>query len=719
MISDNNSTNYTTKTPACHNGQQGDHDDLHEIHDNEFRDTIATVDKNGKRVWLYPRKPGGRFFRLRIWVSLILIGMLFSGPFISINGLPLLMINVFEREFVILGNVFFPQDFIMLAVGLLTFFVFIMMFTSVFGRLWCGWACPQTLFMEMVFRPVEYLLEGDAPAQKRLDARPADLDKVLRKSAKHALFIAFSLSVAHLVMAYIMGWQKAISLISSGPAAQPAAFTALMAFSLVFWFVFARAREQVCVAICPYGRLQSVLLVKDSIVVIYDYLRGEPRGKLKKGKNGNAGNGNTGSGGGPGVSSGSPASPVLSKFPCSGTCAGCKSGDDNSRNQFVKEGIANSGFSTSGLRIEESADKLNCGYAGSVRPIITETAVLSQPQPGNRNQGWKANLQFKKTASGNKSQPTVYEHPEITGAYPVFERLRVAPEFRQMLRDTTTITGCIKPVSVNRYVKEMPGLQQIAEIGPDILPGEAKPVEVSVFSISAAKGLNIQTSGTIEKQFANSTYDLKPQIGDCIDCGICVSVCPTGIDIRNGTQLECINCTACIDACDTVMDKIGRPRGLIRLDSEARVAGAKTRRFNMRTIAYSVVLSLLVLLEAGMIAMRSPVEATVLRVPGMMYQVTAAGNITNLYNARLVNKTNGDLYLQPRLKNMKGKITLIGSLPVLKKGAVADLTFFVEIQPGELKGNRNRLEIEFANESNVPAHASTNFMGPINAGNGK
>ena len=512
------------------------HEDLHDIHDDDFRDSIATVDEEGKRVWLYPKKPAGYFYNLRKIVSGVLLAMLFFAPFVSINGLPLLMVNVFEREFVILGNIFFPQDFVLVAVGLLTFFVFIMLFTSVFGRLWCGWACPQTLFMEMVFRPIEYFFEGDAPAQRRLDARSLDFDKAWRKTGKHLVYLAISVSIAHLVMAYIMGYRQALSLISDGPQAHPAAFGALTAFTLIFYVVFAKAREQVCVAICPYGRLQSVLLIKDSIVVIYDYLRGEPRGKLKKEK---------------------PTSkPVVEN------AKGCSNG--------------------------------NCG-GGTC----------------------------ESSAASNKDNATV------------------------------------QPVAADTFI--------------------ALPV-----------------------------------LGDCIDCNLCVSVCPTGIDIRHGTQLECINCTACIDACDAVMDKISRPRGLIRLDSEARIAGAKTKRFNLRTLAYIVILTALVGLEAGMIALRSPVEATVLRVPGMMYQTTPSGNITNLYNARLVNKTNRNLHLTPVLKNLKGKINRIGSEQVLKKGETADLTFFVEINPRDLNGHKNKLEIDFVENGITQARAKTNFMGPFN-----
>src|SRR5215207_253681 len=138
----------------------------------EFRDSIATVDEKGKRIWIYPKKPSGRLHRWRIIVTVSLLTLLFGGPFITISGQPLLLLNIFERRFIILGQVFWPQDFVHLAMLLIIFFVFIILFTVVFGRIWCGWMCPQTLFMEMVFRKIEYLVEGDAPAQRRLAKEP-------------------------------------------------------------------------------------------------------------------------------------------------------------------------------------------------------------------------------------------------------------------------------------------------------------------------------------------------------------------------------------------------------------------------------------------------------------------------------------------------------------------------------------------------------------------
>jgi cytochrome c oxidase accessory protein FixG len=398
-------------------------------YDEQFRNTIATVDAQGKRVWVYPKKPSGYYHKLRIVVTVVLLSLLLGGPFMTISGQPLLLLNFFERKFVILGQVFWPQDFILLALTLITFFVFIILFTVVFGRIWCGWMCPQTLFMEMVFRKIEYLIEGDANDQRRLNAAPLTMDKVLKKTTKHVVFLAISIIIAHTCMAYLIGVEKTWAIIQNSPSQNLAGFTGLVAFTLIFYGVYARFREQACVVVCPYGRLQGVLLTKDSIVVAYDWLRGEPRGKIQK----------------------------------------------------------------------------------------------------------------------NKVQET--------------------------------------------------------------------------------------------------------KTGDCIDCKLCVHVCPTGIDIRNGTQLECVNCTACIDACDEVMLKIDKPKGLIRYSSYNSIKNGVVRLLTPRVIGYVVVLIGLLSFLSFNLLTRSDVETTVLKVQGTLYQRDDFGFITNLYNIEFVNKTFNDLPLEIKVES--------------------------------------------------------------------
>ncbi len=161
--------------------------------EDEFRDSIATVDEKGKRLWIYPKKPSGKFHGWRIVVTIILLSLLFGGPFIKINGQPLLLLNVLERKFIIFGQAFWPQDFVLLAVTLIAFFVFVILFTVVFGRVWCGWLCPQTLFMEMVFRKIEYWIEGDAAAQRRLSKEKWNAEKIFKKTSKQTIFILISI----------------------------------------------------------------------------------------------------------------------------------------------------------------------------------------------------------------------------------------------------------------------------------------------------------------------------------------------------------------------------------------------------------------------------------------------------------------------------------------------------------------------------------------------
>ncbi|MBG8556270.1 cytochrome c oxidase accessory protein CcoG [Hymenobacter guriensis] len=254
-----------------------------------FRDTIATVDAAGKRVWLYPKKPGGRLYHYRKWLSYGLLALLFAGPWLRIHGLPLLMLNLPARRFIILGQIFWPQDFFILLLGSLTFVLFIIIFTVVYGRVFCGWVCPQTIFLEMVFRRIEYWLEGDAPQQKALDRADWDWNKTWRKATKHALFLILSFLIANTFLAYIIGTDDLLQIVTDRPAGHLGGLASMVLFTGLFYAVFARFREQVCTIACPYGRLQGVLLDKNSLVVAYDYKRGEPREKLRKNQERTAG----------------------------------------------------------------------------------------------------------------------------------------------------------------------------------------------------------------------------------------------------------------------------------------------------------------------------------------------------------------------------------------------------------------------------------------------
>lgn len=464
------------------------------MEDQKYRDKIATVDEQGKRVWLYPKKPKGRFYNARTYVSWVLLVFLFGIPFVKVGGEPLLLFNVLERKFILFGIRFLPQDFHLFVLAMLTFIVFIILFTVVFGRLFCGWVCPQTIFMEMVFRKIEYWIEGDANAQKRLNQQPWNSEKIIKKLGKQALFFSIAVIVANTFLAYIIGVDAVIQIAIEPIEQHYAGFTAMLLFSGAFFLVFSHLREQVCVTICPYGRLQGVMLDQDSIVVAYDFVRGEPRGKIKK----------------------------------------------------------------------------------------------------------KA-------------------------------------------------------------------VQSIANL-------------------------------------AN---------GDCVDCHLCVQVCPAGIDIRNGTQLECINCTACIDACDEVMDKVGRERGLIRYDSFNGIQENRKKIFTPRVIAYSSVLTLLVAINIFFLTQRSQVEVTIMRTAGMLYQEVANDQISNLYNFQMVNKTNDTFPVDLRLKGQVGQIKLVGQTPITIPGEITNGAFFIEMPKTALQKRNTPMQIQIIRGEEIIDEIKTQFLGPI------
>src|SRR6056297_3802156 len=246
-----------------------------------FRDHLATVNEEGKRNWIYPKKPSGRYYKARNIVAVLLLAFFFSGPFITINGNPLLLLNILERKFVIFGVAFWPQDLHLLLFGMLTFILFIVLFTAIFGRLFCGWACPQTIFMEMVFRRIEYWIEGDSAAQIRLNKQDWNFEKIRKKFSKHAVFYGMAFLISNMFLAYIIGKDQLFDIITDPPSEHAGGLSAMIIFSGVFYGVFAFMREQVCHFVCPYGRMQSVMLDNNSINVMYDYVRGENRASVK------------------------------------------------------------------------------------------------------------------------------------------------------------------------------------------------------------------------------------------------------------------------------------------------------------------------------------------------------------------------------------------------------------------------------------------------------
>ncbi|MFC5407818.1 cytochrome c oxidase accessory protein CcoG [Larkinella bovis] len=459
-----------------------------------FRNQLPTSDSKGNRTWLYPRIEKGNLLRWRTGVAWVLLVALFAGPFLSIDGHPLFLFNVVERNFIFFGVPFWPQDFHLVAIGLLTFIVFIALFTVVYGRVWCGWACPQTIFMEMVFRKIEIWIEGSPNERRRLDAAPWTRDKILKKTAKHTVFFLISFLISNLFLAYIIGKDELFRIATDKITNHLGGLASILIFTGLFYLVFARLREIVCTTICPYGRLQGVLLDKSSLVVAYDYLRGEPRGK----------------------------------------------------------------------RVKQTTN----------------------------------------------------------------------------------------------------------------LPAPSTPK------------------------------------GDCVDCALCVQVCPMGIDIRNGLQMECINCTACIDACNHVMDKIDLPRGLIRVDSHEGIEQKKPLRFTGRMKAYTAVLVALIGILVYLLVSRPTIETTVLRAPGQLFQREPGGYVTNLYTIEIINKTYQDLPISFRTNRPDAQIRLVQPITHIPSNALAKGVFFIRLPEKSIRQNSTRLEIEILSGNEVIDRTSTTFLGP-------
>ena len=246
---------------------------INEIETESFRDRISTVDDKGKRNWIYAYKPKGKFYNIRTILSYIYFIVFFGLPFIHIDGRPLFLFNIPEGRFIIFSKVFWPQDFFIFGLTMITFIFFIILFTAAFGRLFCGWACPQTNFMEMMFRRVEYWVLGDAPAQRQLSKAPWTGKKIYKVTLKHVLFFLLSFIIANFFLAYVIGIKELHKIITEPVTEHVVGFTSLLVFSGIFYAVYAFFREQACTVVCPYGILQSVLLDKNSMIVAYDYKR--------------------------------------------------------------------------------------------------------------------------------------------------------------------------------------------------------------------------------------------------------------------------------------------------------------------------------------------------------------------------------------------------------------------------------------------------------------
>ncbi len=447
-----------------------------------FRDRPINMDEKGSRKWVYAKKPSGKWYTRRTIFSWFVLLFFIGAPFIRINGNPFILLDIASRKFILFGAIFWAQDTFILSLLMLSFVLFIVLFTVTFGRLWCGWACPQTIFLEMVFRKIEYLIEGDYRKRYKLDNGPWTTEKFFKKIVKHTIFIIISIAMTNTFLLWFIGTEKWFALISEPISSNLSGFMIMLVISGFFYWVYSFFREQICTMVCPYGRMQGVLLDSKSIVVSYDYLRGEPRGA--------------------------------------------------------------------------------------------------------------------------KSE------------------------------------------------------------------------------------------------------------GDCIDCKQCISVCPTGIDIRNGTQLECINCTACIDQCNSVMKATGKDPGLIRFESEHGIQKGSKTIWSPRNKAYSAVLLILFSFFIYTLLSRPVIETTILRTPGLLYQENPDNRISNLYNIKIVNKTHDDMPLEIRLISHEAEIKMAGSEMYIKDQSMFESTFILFIERELLKSDKTNIEFGIYFNNELIETYSTTFVSP-------
>jgi cytochrome c oxidase accessory protein FixG len=466
--------------------------DVRELDDHEtFRNELASVQRDGRRRWIYARQPSGPLYRWRTLVSVVLLAFLFLAPFVRVDGQPLMMLNILERHFVLLGVVFHPQDFYLVVLIALAVLVTLVLSTVVVGRVWCGWLCPQTIFMEMLFRKIEYWIDGSAEQQIRRARQPRTAATTARQAVKLGIFFALSFLIANVFLAWVIGAPALRAIVTDAPRHHLAGLTAILIFTTVFFLVFTRFREQACVLACPYGRMMSSLMDAQTRTVTYDTGRGEPRGK--------------------------------------------------------------------------------------------------------------------RTARGGAA-------------------------------------------------------------------------------------------------------------GDCIDCHRCVTVCPTGIDIRNGIQLECVSCTACIDACNDVMARTGRAPGLIRYTSAEAVRSGEHRWLSTRARAYSAVWLLLVAVVVTLLVRRPALDVLVLRQPGSLYVTLPGGDVGNLYTVQALNRTSREAGFEVDILEPRGAtLTPLGPVGRISPHGVLDGRFLLRVPRAALAGTSTPVHGVIRSNGRVIHTIDTTFLGPTPA----
>ncbi len=389
--------------------------------EDEANSVLSTLNADGSRRWISPRPSFGRFHTRRRIVGWILIVVFSLLPHIRINGKPSILLDLASRRFTFFGVTLLPSDSLLMALLMVAAFLSIFFFTAMFGRVWCGWACPQTVHLEFIFRPIERFFRGTPGRPKKGGFKGSPLAVALQYLA----YFLIAGHLAHTFLSYFVGAPTLARWMLQSPLDHPSGFLVMAAVTGLIMFDFAFFREQTCLVACPYGRLQSVLLDRSSLIVAYDTIRGEPRGKPR----------------------------------------------------------------------------------------------------------------------------------------------RAAPDVA--------------------------------------LPVLANPSDRS---------------------------------GDCVDCGLCVATCPTGIDIRKGLQMECVHCTQCIDACDSVMTKMKRPAGLIRYSSQSELARETVRPFRARIFIYPAIVTLLLVAAGFVLATRGDVNVSVMRSRGSTFVALDDGRVANQVRIKLISR---------------------------------------------------------------------------------
>ena len=447
---------------------------------------LSTLEQDGRRRWLFPRLAKGSLWKKRRIVAYVLMVVFVAIPHLRLNGKPLILLDITAREFTILGQTFLPTDTFLLALLMLSVFVTIVLVTALTGRAWCGWACPQTVYMEFLFRPIDRLFDGTIGK----GGKPRTTMKPLLQIARIATYVLLSMFLAHTFLAYFVGTERLTQWVRSSPIEHPFAFLVMAATTGLMLFDFLFFREQLCLIACPYGRFQSVMLDQQSMIVGYDNHRGEPR---KKGKH---------------------------------------------------------------------------------------------------------------------------------------------------------------------------------------LPGES--------------------------------------VGDCVDCNQCVVVCPTGIDIRDGLQMECINCTQCIDACNEVMRRVGSDPGLIRFTSQDALAGKPAKLLRMRTLVYPLILIVVLSGLAFAVSSKSSFDARVIRGKGAPFSVDASGTVTNTYSIRLVNRTSAPQTYKFELLDPELTLDVVDESQLsLGPGDTTRVPIGIEFRPELTKGDGNeQVTLNIRDESGIEKKIRFRILGP-------